>query len=810
MKRVYRTILFLFLFFALTLVCAGCAGEKFTARYLAGEGGRVEGAAEQILEAGADASPVTAQADEGYTFVKWSDGITTLTRTDRNLAQNLTVMAEFEKQVYYTVRYQTDGRGTIRGEAEQTVERRGSASPVTAIPNEGYEFVKWSDGVKTATRTDDPVWGDLTVTAEFVEKLSFTVRYETDGNGSVKGETEQTLLYGENASSVTAIPNEGYKFVKWSDGQKNALRRDMNVTHSLTVTAEFEKLSFTVRYLAGENGVVRGRRTQTVYYAEDSETVTAVADEGYEFLEWSDGGKTAERNDKGVVSDLTVTAIFQTERFTITYRSETGGTLIGETRQRLEKGESGTKVTAVAKAGYVFTGWSDLSWESEHDAGYAERDWEYVAYFEPLQKQFKYNYGKLYHAPMQSTVTVDRDNLAKAKFIVPELDGYTFLGWYTSEAYTTKVADETGRLMLGYDTFCLEETTLYARWEEADKAENPPVCKILFTVTDELHARLYSQSLEKDVEIDYKMTGIERKIFALTPLLVSEYLNEWFEGKVLFEADAYFTTLPVGTVADRATYSAQGHVAGSVDGIIRGSADRGYELTPVDMDEVIGLLAQYHSVLNTFGFNDYTDVLNTFRIKGTASAKSGVVSIEPELNNPLYIHQSLQSLYQALLQRDAQDMDKFVETYLHEFTHTVEEQCPHEYSYHKALYQPDYGYYDPLGTTKSYLLKRFEADGEMVGIPEEFWQHKIDVTVYYGVQSVGFKDCGRVQIVGQEQGETDFVIIKVPYGSEVSAEAIPYAGWRFVRWSDGVTTAVRHDKNIISYFNVDAIFEKIT
>ena len=55
----------------------------------------------------------------------------------------------------------------------------------------------------------------------------------------------------------------------------------------------------------------------------------------------------------------------------------------------------------------------------------------------------------------------------------------------------------------------------------------------------------------------------------------------------------------------------------------------------------------------------------------------------------------------------------------------------------------------------------------------------------------------------------NFIGKYVAYGSEMSVEAIPYAGYRFVRWSDGVTTAARHDKNIIAYFSVDALFEKL-
>ena len=40
---------------------------------------------------------------------------------------------------------------------------------MTAVPDAGYEFVDWSDGVLTASRTDQNVTADINVTASFIE-----------------------------------------------------------------------------------------------------------------------------------------------------------------------------------------------------------------------------------------------------------------------------------------------------------------------------------------------------------------------------------------------------------------------------------------------------------------------------------------------------------------------------------------------------------------------------------------------------------------------------------------------------------------
>lgn len=208
--------------------------------YLANEGGTVSGEANQTVEKGRNATEVVAVANTGYKFVKWSDGIETAERTDKNITADKTVTAIFER-LNYAVTFLSNGNGHIDGVANQTVNYGESATTVTAVPNEGCKFVKWSDGIETAERTDRIVTANKTVTAIF-EKFTFDMKYETDGNGYIVGKANQSVGYGENAVKVTAIPNNGYKFVKWSDGVESDVRQDLNVKENVAVTAEFEFL----------------------------------------------------------------------------------------------------------------------------------------------------------------------------------------------------------------------------------------------------------------------------------------------------------------------------------------------------------------------------------------------------------------------------------------------------------------------------------------------------------------------------------------------------------------------------------------
>ena len=347
----------------------------FALSYSAGRGGSLTGETYQVVLSGESGTAVTAVPDSGYAFLGWSDGVATATRTDRAV-ENMSVTAEFGSS--YTITYAAGEGGSIQGETEQEVVRGTSGTPVTAVPAEGWYFDRWSDGVSTATRQDDPA--DLyTWDIQAVFKQYHTIKYIVYGEGgTITGETTQYIKQDARPVAVTAVPDSGYELKGWYRDNVSGTPSYSGVNFSAgldwmyhggettTYYAVFQPIAYRCLYYADTGGTVNGSSTRYDVYVSlltdyATEEILAVPEQGYVFSGWSDG-----RNDNPRVDiidpdnpqTVTVTARFA-RGYTLTYTAGEGGTIEGTTEQSVLAGEDGTAVTAVPNEGYAFVRWSD-------------------------------------------------------------------------------------------------------------------------------------------------------------------------------------------------------------------------------------------------------------------------------------------------------------------------------------------------------------------------------------------------------------------------------------------------------------------
>ena len=276
---------------------------------------------------------LTATADEHYHFVKWSDGNTNATR-DVTVTANATYTAVFAIDQFTITVAGEHGKVTGAGTYDY-----GKKVTLTATADEHYHFVKWSDGNTNATR-DITVTANATYTAVFaIDQFTITVAGE---HGTVTG--AGTYDYGKKVT-LKATANEHYHFVKWSDGNTNATR-EVTVTADATYTAVFAIDQFTIT-VAGEHGTVTGAGT---YDYGKKVTLTATADDGYEFKQWSDGNTDNPRAVE-VTKDATYTAVFEKKVETATETVEQAPV---QAVKRIEDGRvviyiNGKKYNAVGK-----------------------------------------------------------------------------------------------------------------------------------------------------------------------------------------------------------------------------------------------------------------------------------------------------------------------------------------------------------------------------------------------------------------------------------------------------------------------------
>ena len=408
--------------YTITITAVG----EHTLTYLAGDNGSISGSSPQTVWYGENGTAVEAVADTGYHFVKWSDESTDNPRRDKNVTADIEVTALFEMSTY-SLEYIAGANGSLLGDTSQSVNHGENGTAVEAVAATGYNFVKWSDGSTDNPRTDENVEDNISVTAQFAIN-TYSLEYIAGANGSLLGDTSQSVNHGENGTAVEAVAATGYNFVKWSDGSIDNPRTDENVEDNISVTAQFAINTYSLEYIAGANGTLNGDTSQSVNHGENGTAVEAVAATGYNFVKWSDGATDNPRTDENVEDNISVTAQFAINTYSLEYIAGANGTLNGDTSQSVNHGENGTAVEAVPDTGYHFTGWSDGSTDNPRTDENVEANISVTAQFEINTYSLEYIAGANGSLLGDTSQSVNHGENGTAVEAVAAT-GYNFVKW---------------------------------------------------------------------------------------------------------------------------------------------------------------------------------------------------------------------------------------------------------------------------------------------------------------------------------------------------------------------------------------------
>jgi YD repeat-containing protein len=341
------------------------------------EGGTITGGG--LYDEGSDCT-LTATANTGYTFTNWTkDGQQVSTSASYTFAvmENASYVANFTLNTYQIIASANPSNGgTVSGGGSYN---HGSSCTLMASPNTGYTFTNWTkDGqqVSTSATYSFTVTESGNYVANFSQN-SYTI--SASASPSNGGMVSGGGSYNHGSScTLTASPNTGYTFTNWTkDGQQVSTSAiySFTVTESGNYVANFSQNSYTISASASPSngGTVSGGGS---YNHGSSCTLTATANTGYTFTNWTENGtQVSASTDYSfiVTENRTLVANFEeilpnTYVITASANPSEGGTVSGSGSYT----EGGTCIlTATANEGYAFTSWTRDGQEVSTSATYS-------------------------------------------------------------------------------------------------------------------------------------------------------------------------------------------------------------------------------------------------------------------------------------------------------------------------------------------------------------------------------------------------------------------------------------------------------
>ncbi|MBR4217433.1 MAG: InlB B-repeat-containing protein [Bacteroidales bacterium] len=172
--------------------------------------------------------------------------------------------------------------------------------------------------------------------------------------------------------TLTAVPNPGYRFVCWYDGD-TSITKDVVATDNLSCVALFaaeKEYAITANVNPIEGGTIDGACN---YDSGETATLTATANEGYTFINWTKDGEVVSTDPTysfTVTEAANFVANFELNSYevTTTANPEAGGTVEGT--GTYNHGETAT-LKATANEGYTFINWTKDGKEISSDSTYS-------------------------------------------------------------------------------------------------------------------------------------------------------------------------------------------------------------------------------------------------------------------------------------------------------------------------------------------------------------------------------------------------------------------------------------------------------
>lgn len=237
----------------------------------------------------------------------------------------------------YTVTFDAAGGSEVAAIQVKSGEKAVQPEEPT---KEGYVFDAWYNG-DVEYDWETPVTANLTLTAKWTDK-TYTVTFD------VEGIEAQEVKHKDKVTKPAEDPTkEGFVFAGWLNGE-TAYDFELPVTSDLALTAKWDVVKYKITF------DVEGVKAIEVEHGKvATKPETDPTKEGYTFEGWMNG-KVVYDWTAEVTSDLTLTASWEINEYTVTFDSDGGSEVAAA---KVKYNETVKEPTAPTKEGFDFVGW---------------------------------------------------------------------------------------------------------------------------------------------------------------------------------------------------------------------------------------------------------------------------------------------------------------------------------------------------------------------------------------------------------------------------------------------------------------------
>ena len=261
---------------------------------------------------------LTASPSEYSIFINWTIGdeqVSTETVYSFIVTGDVTLVANFLPRYEISVSVNPIEGGTVTGAG---LYDNGTECTLMATASAGYGFRNWT--VDGEIVSEEPsytfmVTNSVNITANFGVLCTVSAVVSPENSGTITGMGEYPL---GAETTLTAIANEGYAFNSWTiDGEIVSMEPAYTfiVTGALDLTANFDVLYSVSAVVNPEDaGTVTGAGD---YVSGTDATLTATANEGYAFNNWTLDGEVVSTEPTytfAVTGSVNLTANFNSVR----------------------------------------------------------------------------------------------------------------------------------------------------------------------------------------------------------------------------------------------------------------------------------------------------------------------------------------------------------------------------------------------------------------------------------------------------------------------------------------------------------------